>query len=372
MVLSKSPRDCERLRKGDVLVPIMRSPRPHVLDGPTLKVTPQLRRKILPWRKRLVRLCCLQRSGRRRGKAKSCVNLYRKMPLKAISRLWGRFNQMELPVFLRRPLLSLYIWMFGCKLDEAEIEDLRHYRNLGEFFRRQLKPHVRPIDDDHMLTSPADGKILYYGQVDNGILEQVKGVTYSLRGFLGPQTWHGAQASDINHMSDAEYQKQLGLHPDNELYHCIIYLAPGDYHRFHSPTHWTVNHRRHFPGELLSVNPGIARWIQGLFNFNERAVYTGKWEHGFFSMCAVGATNVGSIKIYCDEDLETNTHVKHPEHTYFDRAFPDPVDVPKGAMFGEFNLGSTIVLIFEAPRGFDFKIKEGQKIKFGEPLGTSP
>ena len=56
-----------------------------------------------------------------------------------------------------------------------------------------------------------------------------------------------------------------------------------------------------FIGELLSVNPGIARWIQGLFNFNERVVYTGNWEHGFFSLTAVGATNVGSIKIYGDE-----------------------------------------------------------------------
>ena len=54
-------------------------------------------------------------------------------------------------------------------------------------------------------------------------------------------------------------------------------------------------------GELLSVNPGIARWIQGLFNLNERVVYTGQWEHGFFSYTAVGATNVGSIKIYCDK-----------------------------------------------------------------------
>ena len=54
-------------------------------------------------------------------------------------------------------------------------------------------------------------------------------------------------------------------------------------------------------GELLSVNPGIARWIQGLFNMNERVVYTGQWEHGFFSYTAVGATNVGSIKIYCDK-----------------------------------------------------------------------
>lgn len=79
------------------------------------------------------------------------VTLYRKMPLKAMSRLWGRFNELELPIFLRRPLLSLYIWMFGCRLDEAEVEDLRHYRNLGEFFRRQLKPDVRPIDDNYVL-----------------------------------------------------------------------------------------------------------------------------------------------------------------------------------------------------------------------------
>jgi phosphatidylserine decarboxylase len=34
---------------------------------------------------------------------------------------------------------------------------------------------------------------------------------------------------------------------------------------------------------------------------NERAVYSGTWEHGYFSYTAVGATNVGSIKIYFDE-----------------------------------------------------------------------
>lgn len=49
------------------------------------------------------------------------------------------------------------------------------------------------------------------------------------------------------------------------------------------------------------MKPGVARWLQGLFNFNERAVYAGKWRYGFFSMTAVGATNVGSINVYFDE-----------------------------------------------------------------------
>lgn len=56
-----------------------------------------------------------------------------------------------------------------------------------------------------------------------------------------------------------------------------------------------------FVGELLSVSPSMTRWIQGVFNFNERALYIGKWHHGFFSMTAVGATLVGSINVYFDK-----------------------------------------------------------------------
>ena len=85
------------------------------------------------------------------------------------------------------------------------------------------------------------------------------------------------------------------------MFHCVIYLAPGDYHRFHSPTDWEIFYRRHFPGELFGVSPSIASWLKGLYNLNERVVYYGKWKYGFFSMTAVGATNVGSIKVFMDE-----------------------------------------------------------------------
>lgn len=55
------------------------------------------------------------------------------------------------------------------------------------------------------------------------------------------------------------------------------------------------------PGALMSVNPGVARWIKELFCHNERVVLSGYWKHGFFSLTAVGAQNVGSIRIYCDQ-----------------------------------------------------------------------
>ena len=99
---------------------------------------------------------------------------------------------------------------------------------------------------------------------NTGRVEQVKGVSYQLDHFLGKNNLTPDQTSYTPHNSN------------NRLYQCVLYLAPGDYHCFHSPVDWTVETRKHFPGELLSVSPGIVKKIKSLFCLNERVTYIGE------------------------------------------------------------------------------------------------
>lgn len=85
------------------------------------------------------------------------VALYKSVPTRLLSRAWGRLNQVELPTWLRKPVYSLYIWTFGVNMKEAAVEDLHHYRNLSEFFRRKLKPQARPVCGVHSVVRERKG-----------------------------------------------------------------------------------------------------------------------------------------------------------------------------------------------------------------------
>lgn len=190
----------------------------------------------------------------------------------------------------------------------------RNYRSISEFFTRSLKPDCRVIDQS-AIVSPADGKVLYFGLANEAAhIEQVKGVSYSLEAFMGSvpvaeQVQEQVAPTDVNNnnsdmqqwSSTEEKEKcksyvealERNRSPDSKtaLFQCVVYLAPGDYHRFHSPTEWRPEVRRHFVGELLSVSPRVAQWLPGLFCLNERVLYMGEWKHGFFSMTAVGESS---------------------------------------------------------------------------------
>ncbi|EZA59091.1 hypothetical protein DMN91_008442 [Ooceraea biroi] len=294
------------------------------------------------------------------------VTCYCCLPLRTTSRIWGWLMSIDLPVSLRPTLYGLYANMFHANLDEVEL-DLSVFPNLVEFFVRALKDGMRPVAQNAEMISPADGKVLYFGPVNSCRVEQVKGVTYDLRQFLGdlPDSSSAQMTKDVKD----NYVTSLLKNPDNRLYQLIIYLAPGDYHRFHSPSDWNIKFRRHFPGKLLSVNPKVLRYMPNLFSLNERVVYVGEWAGGFMAYAAVGATNVGSIKIYCDGELATNM-MQWPETVHWKEASLGCTRVAKGDLFGEFRLGSTIVLLFEAPRDFQFCLQLDQTIKVGQALSA--
>ncbi|GMM32437.1 phosphatidylserine decarboxylase 1 [Martiniozyma asiatica (nom. inval.)] len=353
--------------------------------------------------------------------------IYSYLPLNALSRLWGQFNSFTLPIYLREPGYRLYSTLFGVNLDEMKDSNLSNYPNLGEFFYRQIKPECRPIDPIALVNSPSDGRILSFGKVKGDEVEQVKGMTYKLNALLGTDNNNDDQSEIVHAIGDdsifdesfhhhfhtntskeittrsatssgiAKTEKinigDQSLHPttasiykaaaasnsiaestNTDLFYAVIYLAPGDYHRFHSPVTWVTTHRRHFTGQLYSVAPYFQRTFQNLFVLNERVALLGYWKYGFFSMTPVGATNVGSIKLNFDKDLNTNVRNKKRnqciEASYANASsLLSGRPLLKGEEMGGFKLGSTVVLVFEAPKNFEFTVKNGDKVKMGQSLG---
>ena len=92
----------------------------------------------------------------------------------------------------------------------------------------------------------------------------------------------------------------------NKLCYCVIYLAPQDYHRFHSPAHACFSYRRHIAGYLESVMPAYLNYRKEVLKNNERVNLLGEWANGFFAVSFIGAMNVGSVAVHFDDMLVTN------------------------------------------------------------------
>lgn len=219
------------------------------------------------------------------------ANTLKLLPSRLASRIYGAVNSLPLPWALRPIAYASWGWAFKAKMHEVPLP-LTSYPSLNAFFTRRYKAGVRPIDQNALLVSPVDSAVVATSSdlAKDGILKQVKGIDYRPEDFLGLAT-------------------PPVLKPGNVLHAVTLYLSPGDHHRYYSPTEWTVTGRTHIAGQLLPVNPVVAHLLPSLLCTNERVALFGEWEHGFFSYTAVGATNVGSMRLSFEPELHTNTYV---------------------------------------------------------------
>lgn len=240
------------------------------------------------------------------------------------------------------------------------------------------------------------------------MIDQIKGLSYSVSSLLGASSLLPMSVVDENTNQDGGQEGSIDdanqkswwrvslaspkvrdpappARPLKSLFYCVIYLRPGDYHRIHSPADWNVLGRRHFSGRLFPVNERATRTIRNLYVENERVVLEGKWQEGFMAMAAVGATNIGSIELFIEPTLRTNRpwkkllHPEPPEEKVYEPKGTG-ILLKKGDELAAFNMGSTVVLVFQAPivqpsadkcpsTEFSFCIKKGDRVRMGEALG---
>jgi phosphatidylserine decarboxylase len=118
------------------------------------------------------------------------------------------------------------------------------------------------------------------------------------------------------------------------------------------------------PGRLFSVNAATAASVPRLFARNERVLTFFDSACGEFALIMVGALNVGSIATVWAGDIT-------PAARRVVTALP-PRDVllDKGEEFGRFNMGSTVILLFQANRvRWHAALQAGATVRLGESLG---
>jgi phosphatidylserine decarboxylase len=166
--------------------------------------------------------------------------------------------------------------------------------------------------------SPSDGKLSCLGRIDNGARIHVKGQLYEAAELIGSE-------EDARRYSGGQF--------------AVVYLAPGDYHRVHSPVDGRVTLLRGMPGDLFPVNSIGERYVPQLFVRNNRvAIVIDTESLGRVTVVMVGATIVGRISVTAMPGpfVPPGTHAIDPAFT-----------VARGDEIGMFHLGSTAVVLFE-------------------------
>lgn len=241
-------------------------------------------------------------------------------------------------------LINVFIMLFRVNMQEAEKPFADNYVSFNDFFTRQLKTGSRDwsLSITHII-SPVDGLISQLGKIDESYLFQAKGKEYSLLQLLS-----GNEA-----LSQTFRQGTFAT----------LYLSPRDYHRIHMPVSGELTSSTYIPGKLFAVNKAAVATVDGVFAMNERYVSVFDTEHGKMALIMVGALFVGSMEtIWAGQITPASERVlKSTNHEQ------ENIQLQQGEELGRFNMGSTVILLFEQDRinwlenlGADDPIQVGQ------------
>ncbi|MBJ6765579.1 phosphatidylserine decarboxylase [Myxococcaceae bacterium JPH2] len=272
------------------------------------------------------------------------MKLMRVLPKSALSSAVGLATRLPVPAALHQAAMRSFARSYNVDMEEAE-HSFEHYPTFAQFFTRALKPGLRPIDSDaKAVVSPVDGRVSQVGYSEGGRCFQAKGIEYSVDELLG----------------DAEAGK-----PFHGGAWTTIYLSPRDYHRIHSPLGGTITDYSYIPGEFWPVNPASVMNKQALFCVNERLVTYLDTPAGRCAVVKVGATCVSRIKAAYDDVL---THTGQPGKAH---QYAQAIPVEKGGELGRFEMGSTVILLFEPGRvKWDVVMQPEAVVRLGQRIGV--
>jgi phosphatidylserine decarboxylase len=253
---------------------------------------------------------------------------------------------------LKNLLIATFLRLYRIDMTEAAEPNAKAYAHFNAFFTRALKPDARPRDPDPLaVVSPVDGTISQSGQISAGRVIQAKGRDYSVAELLG---------------GDPEQARAF-----NGGTFATIYLAPSDYHRIHMPLGGDLVWMHHIPGRLFSVNTVTADLVPRLFARNERVACRFETDVGAMAMVLVGAIFVGGIEtVWAGEVTPARGKDRPSTAGTAPGAGVGSVRLERDAEMGRFNLGSTVILLFEPGRvRLDETLAPGSKVRLGQRLG---
>ena len=277
-------------------------------------------------------------------RARLFVALQYLLPQHFISRLAYRITRSRVPL-VKNALIRSFVRSFHPDMSEAEQPDPLQYESFNAFFTRALRAQARPPDPDPAaLVSPVDGTVSQIGRLDGSWLVQAKGHAYTLESLLA------ADLSWATHLRGGAF--------------ATLYLAPFNYHRVHMPLRGALRAAWYVPGQLFSVNAITARYVPKLFARNERVLILFDTAFGQMALVMVGALNVGSIATVWAGDITPAARRQVTELP------APPLCLDKGEELGRFNMGSTVILLFQRGRArLNPDLRAGTIVRLGQSLG---